>query len=266
MPALTINGANIYYEMHGSGQHLVLICGFTADHLYWLPILHELAKHFQVIIFDNRGIGRTVDDGRSLSAELMAQDVLELMQILGLIKPHILGHSMGGTIAQCIAHTAPNTIDKLVLMSTAAKWRYAMLYGLASLSDMYASNVDFDTIYAAELAWVYGENFLADADNVTSLKQIIMENRYPQSIENQRRQYKVLQKYDGRDNLKNIKAETLIVYGQEDIISLPFESAYIANQIANAKLQSMNCGHAIPMEMPRELSKVLIDFLLAKNR
>jgi pimeloyl-ACP methyl ester carboxylesterase len=261
MPALTINDANIYFEMHGAGQPLVLIAGYTADHLYWMPILNDLAKHFQVIIFDHRGIGRTVDDGRPLSAELMARDVQELIQILGLIKPHIVGHSMGGTIAQCLAHAAPHTIGKLILMATSVKWRYAMLYGLASLSDMYAANVEFDTIYAAELAWVFGEKFLADANNITSLKQIILENRYPQSIENQRRQYKVLEKFDGREYLKNITAESLVIYGKEDILSLPSESEYLASAIAGAKLLGMPCGHALSLEMPRELVKHMVEFL-----
>jgi len=261
MPALTINGANIYYEIHGTGQPLVLICGYTADHLWWTPVLHELARNFQVLIFDNRGIGRTVDDGCALSAELMAQDVIELMQILGFNKPHILGHSMGGTIAQCIAHAMPNEIGKLVLLSTSAKWRYAMLYGLASLSDMYAANVDFDTIYAAELAWVFGERFLADANNIASLKHIILENRYPQSIEDQRRQYKVLEKFDGRKQLATITAETLVVYGKEDIISLPSDSEYLAKEIPHAQLIGMPCGHALNMEMPRELNEHIIRFL-----
>jgi len=261
MPALTINGANIYYEIHGAGQPLVLICGYTADHLWWTPILNELAKQFQVIIFDNRGIGRTTDNGTTLSAELLGQDVLELIHILGLNKPHILGHSMGGTIAQYIAHAAPNTIGKLVLLATSAKWRYAMLYGLASLSDMYAANVDFDTIYAAELAWVFGEKFLTDANNIASLKQIILENRYPQSVENQRRQYRILEKFDGRKYLNSIACASLVIFGEEDIISLPYESAYLATQIPNAKLLGMPCGHAINMEMPRELTQCLIQFL-----
>src|SRR3990167_4083066 len=130
MPNITVNNVNFYYELHGKGQPLVLICGYTADHSYWLPILNALNQHFQVLIFDNPGIGQTTDDGSELSAELIADDIVALTKALNLKKPHILGASMGGTIAQCVASRHPQIVNKLVLLVTSAKWRKAMLLGV----------------------------------------------------------------------------------------------------------------------------------------
>src|SRR3990167_1041902 len=144
MPILNVNNADFYYEIHGNGQPVVLISGYSCDHLAWLPILAGLSKHFQVILFDNRAIGRTVDKGIPLSVELMAQDVIDLAQQLQLNKPHIIGHSMGGTIAPTIAGLYPGEISKVCILASSVKWRPAMLGGLESLLTMRKQNIDFD--------------------------------------------------------------------------------------------------------------------------
>src|SRR3989338_85192 len=113
---MRVNGASIYYEMRGSGHPLILISGYTRDHTLWTPVLEALAARFQVLRFDNRGVGRTQDEGQPLSASLMAEDVRALAKALGLQKPHIIGQSMGGTVAQKLAAAYPDEIGKLVLL------------------------------------------------------------------------------------------------------------------------------------------------------
>ena len=112
MSKIKLNNANFYYELHGKGHPLILIAGYSGDHLVWMPLLENLSKQFQVLLFDNRGVGQTTDDGRPLSAELMAQDVVALADALDLKKPHIVGQSMGGTIAQRVATHHSEKINK----------------------------------------------------------------------------------------------------------------------------------------------------------
>ena len=90
MPIVSVNNANFYYESQGTGEPVILIAGFTCDHLSWQPIVDELSQYFQVVVFDNRGAGQTVDDNKPLSVKLMAADVIALADKLHLKQPHHL--------------------------------------------------------------------------------------------------------------------------------------------------------------------------------
>ena len=261
MPIIKSNGADFYYELHGSGDPVILIAGYACDHLIWMPVLGELSKYYRVLIFDNRGVGQTTDDHRLLSAELMAQDVMALAKQLQFNKPHIVGQSMGGTIAQNVASYYPDDINKLAIVTSSAKWRQAMLRGLKATILMRQQNIDFDLILETLIPQIFGEAFLSNQKTVTAFKKLMLDNPYPQSLIDQVRQFEVLENFDGREQLKQINVPTLIVHGKQDIISLFDESEYMANQIPQAHLITLDCAHGITLEVPQKLTEVLINFL-----
>ncbi len=261
MPHIKLKDANFYYELHGSGYPLILISGYTCDHLVWMPILESLSKKFQVLLFDNRGVGQTTDDNLPLSAELMAQDVISLADHLNLQKPHIIGQSMGGTIAQCVASEYPDKIGKLAILTSVAKWRRAMLDGLKSTLTMRKNNISFDLIFEVLMPWIFGEAFLSDKAGIATFKELMLANPYPQSLEDQIRQFQVLENFDGREQLKKITAETLVVHGMQDIITLLDESAYLVEHIPQAEFASVDAAHAVVLEAPQEVSRLLHEFL-----
>ena len=112
------NGIDLYYELHGSGQPLVLIPGLGYDGWMWHRMIPGLAEHFQVISIDNRGSGQSAKPPGPYSATLLAADVVGLLDNFGLPRAHILGHSMGGFIAQALALDYPERVDKLILSAT----------------------------------------------------------------------------------------------------------------------------------------------------
>ena len=120
MPIARINNIDCYYEIHGNGSPLVLIAGLASDSQSWQPVLGRLTKHFKVIIFDNRGIGRTRYPQESFQISTLAQDTVCLLEHLAIEKADILGHSMGGYIAQEIAIEYPQKVNRLILVSTRA--------------------------------------------------------------------------------------------------------------------------------------------------
>ncbi|NQU18832.1 alpha/beta fold hydrolase, partial [bacterium] len=120
MPTVETNNINCYYEIHGQGRPLVLIAGLGSDSQSWQSVLVELAKHFKVVVFDNRGIGRTKYPQENFDIGTMAQDTVGLIDTLGIERADILGHSMGGYIAQEVAIKHPQRVNKLILASVSA--------------------------------------------------------------------------------------------------------------------------------------------------
>jgi pimeloyl-ACP methyl ester carboxylesterase len=113
---LPVDGIKIGYRQFGHGPDLIMVPGDTAPMSLWLPyLLHPLAAHFRVTIFDNRGVGYSSDDlSRPLTVPLMARDTSGLIEALGLVKPTLVGWSMGGEIGLTLAEQKPELLGALV--------------------------------------------------------------------------------------------------------------------------------------------------------
>ena len=121
MPFATVRDARIYYETHGKGEPLVLVAGFTCNSLVWQEMLPFLTKHFQILIFDNRGSGQTEFSNPSCSIETMAKDTVGLLEALHWKQAYFVGHSMGTAIVQQICLDFPHVVQKGVLCAPFAK-------------------------------------------------------------------------------------------------------------------------------------------------
>lgn len=260
MPKLKINDAEIYYEIHGQGHPVILIPGYGCDHYYWMPILSKLSKHYQVITLDNRGAGQTTDLGEPLSIKLMATDIVELISVLGLNRPHLVGSSMGGMIAQTVASRHPDMIGKLCLTNTTTKCRLAVTKGFRTMLELREKNIDVSILLDGTIPWLFGEHFLKQTFQLNILKKMILENPYFQSSIDQKRQFKALELFDGRKQLKNITAETLVIYGAEDIISLPQEALFLKDNIKHATIERVDGGHTPVLESPENFFNLLLNF------
>lgn len=115
MPTVEVNGINMYYEIHGRGEPILLIMGMGADLTMWGDIIYKLAEKYQVIAFDNRGAGRTDKPDIPYTIEIMAGDTVGLMNRLRIARAHFLGASMGSCIAQTVAANYPERVKGLIL-------------------------------------------------------------------------------------------------------------------------------------------------------
>jgi 3-oxoadipate enol-lactonase len=142
MAYVKVNDIQMYYEIHGEGEPLVLIIGLATDISEWDGIIRWLAQKYKVLAFDNRGVGRTDKPDTPYSIEMMAHDTAGLMQTLGITQAHILGISMGGRIALALALRYPTSVKKLVLVSTSARsiknWR-RHFFGMLSSAPIFRS-------------------------------------------------------------------------------------------------------------------------------
>ncbi len=137
MPTVQVNGLSMYYEIHGEGSPLILITGFGSEVTEYNAIVRPLAKHRKVVIFDNRGAGRTDRPDSPFSISTMADDAAGLMTALGIERADVLGISMGGRIALVLTLRYPAKVNRLVLASTAARrphlsrlWPISYLFSL----------------------------------------------------------------------------------------------------------------------------------------
>lgn len=118
MPTLESNGITIYYEIEGKGEPLVLIAGLGYGLWQWHKVVPGLARHFTVVTFDNRGVGQTDKPAGPYSARMLADDTAGLIRALNIAPAIVMGHSMGGFVAQELALSYPELVSKLVLAST----------------------------------------------------------------------------------------------------------------------------------------------------
>jgi aminoacrylate hydrolase len=118
VPLLTLPDAEIYYELTGESSPVLFIQGVGVAGSGWLPQTDDLSTDFACLAFDNRGIGRSRSTTAMLSISQMAGDALALMDAMGFQSAHVVGHSMGGVIAQQLALTAPQRVKSLSLLCT----------------------------------------------------------------------------------------------------------------------------------------------------
>jgi pimeloyl-ACP methyl ester carboxylesterase len=256
------NGIAVAYQDLGSGFPLILINGFASTMDMWNPpVLAALAGHFRVIIFDNRGTGYTSDAGTPFSIPLFAQDTLALMDALSIHRAHILGHSMGASIAQELVLAHPDRADRLVLVSgtCGGDRMVAMRQEIwETLADKSGTGLDlanrmFSVLFPKE--WLSGHDpwqYCPDVSETTS-------------GESTAKQADALSSWPGTyERLPGIRSPTLVVTGTEDVVIPPANAITLAERIPGARLvQFPGAGHGLMYQCPHEFSRIVTGFLTA---
>jgi pimeloyl-ACP methyl ester carboxylesterase len=257
MTIARLNGININYKVEGQGEPLVMIMGFTAGRIGWMPQIRFFKKYYRVVTFDNRGAGKSDRPPGPYSTRIMADDTVKLMDLLKIEKAHIMGLSMGGMIAQELAINYPQRVIKLVLASTYARQdetsgdtlelaKFPELTPEKKASAMIdlAFNKPFFRFIVGFLARVQ-TRFTGDSGRV--------------GIE---AQSEACLKHDTLERLSSITAPTLVIVGTGDRIIEPVSSEVIAGRIPNAKLVKVEgASHYFSFEMKNVFNREVLDFL-----
>ena len=266
MPKAKMNEINIYYEVHGRGEPLVLIQGLGGPGAGWFFQIRAFKKHYQVITFDNRGIGKTDKSSGPYTIKTMADDTIGLMDYLGIHKAHILGVSLGGMVAQEIAIGYPERVRKLVLACTST--------GEGEITNIHpdmlraigikegSTAVDFRSVdFAKSMSAIISLAF-----NGRLYKMLLMpiSKVYMKfgGVGGYLEQMEAIVGHSTIDRLHLIEAPTLVITGVEDRIVSPHSSEVIASQIPNAKLVEVKGGsHAFFIEMRGRFNGEVLGFL-----
>ena len=264
MATIQANGIDIYYEEHGSGDPLLLIMGWGGNAASWRPQLSGLAERFRVIVFDNRGVGRTSAPDRPYSIPQMAHDTVELLDALEIPRAHVFGISMGGMIAQEMAIEHPGRIDKLILGCTTPGGNRAA--GVARLhSDVSAfreQNGQHDLEWFSEfLLRLWTQE--AMTKSATEMQDFVFSLiRFPPTTHGLTHQAAAVLEHDTHDRLSAIVHETLVMTGDDDLLIDPQNSVILAKKIPNAQLLVFEgLRHAFHLEKPKLTNRAIIEFL-----
>lgn len=253
---------DLYYEVHGQGQPLVLIPGFATGLWIWYEQIPELSKHYKTIIFDNRGVGRSDKATYPYSFEKMAEDIVNLLDLLKIKKAHILGASMGGFIAQTLALHYPEKVSSLILCCTSFGGKNHVSPSTETLLAMSSfQDPNSEERVRKNLAFAFAEDFqIANPKEIEKITQLRLAN--PILGQAYLSQLQSAMTFDVQQELENIKVPTLIVTGDQDLI-VPAQNSYnLAHKIKNSKLVVINgAGHSVFIESPAMFNQSVIDFL-----
>lgn len=262
MPYVISQGITLHYQEHGTGPALVLLAGLACHQQTWSLILSGLASEFRVIVLDNRGVGQSTQQCGTYTLETMAQDVHQLLNHLRLEQVFVVGHSMGGMVAQAVAHHYPERIKAMVLASTAAKLPPHAAMLLQTSVKLLESPLALELLINNTLPWLYADNFLMDRHRVMHEVQAIAHDPTPQSPAAYAEQVHALTAFDYTAVIDHQPPQTLIVTGADDVlIPEKITQRQLQTRFSQAQWISLtDCGHMPQREQPEKLAASLRAF------
>jgi len=251
----------LYWESHGEGPPLILSAGLGGSGNYWLPNLPALAADHRVILYDHRGTGRS-DRGlpETVTVEQMGDDILALIDGLGLERPTIVGHAAGGVAALAAALKAPDQIGGLILVNAWAKLdpHFARCFE-ARLELLRHSGpsayIRAQPIFLFPANWISENAERLAAEDEHHLAHFAGAEAYEKRIA-------ALAAFDIDAKLSQISARTLALAAEDDMLVPSNCSRRLAEGINGAELAMMGWGgHGCNVTDPGGFNARVLDFL-----
>jgi pimeloyl-ACP methyl ester carboxylesterase len=273
MPKVKVNGAELFYQLTGSGDHLMHVPGAVVAHDGYAAVTPEMAKHFTVLDFDPRGYGLSDRPKQRYTFDVWADDMVGLLDALRIERTHVHGGSMGSSLAVHYAAKYPERVNGLILSGVTAKsdfmsklqfeiWKdLARAYGTGSVELAYAlASESFSRAFmdgpqggmptVEGLAQAAGRN--VDVDVLSDACDALID-------------------IDVTSELAKITAPTLVIVGDGDILTPAVQGPsgaggrYVYDHLVNAAVREFvvikNAGHANLMDNPRDSNRVAVGFL-----
>jgi pimeloyl-ACP methyl ester carboxylesterase len=265
MPKVKTNNIELFYEIHGAGKPLVLISGLGYSSWQWHKMVPLLAEHFQVITFDNRGVGQSDKPAGPYTAQMLAQDTVGLLDALKIEKAVIVGHSMGGFIAQAMALDFPQRVEKLILCSTNFGGPNHVPVTPEAMKVLSDVSSDPLTRFTNGLKVSTAPGW---SEKNNEMIQEWIKWRVANPIEPAPYQAQMaiglglLAEAAAFENkLSRLNVPTLILFGAHDKVVPPANADLLAQKIADSTVLIFpDAGHFFPIEIPEAASHAITDF------
>jgi 3-oxoadipate enol-lactonase len=252
----------IAWERHGAGPPVLLIHGLGYARWGWEPVLPALAQRFDVLLFDNRGIGESDAPTGPYSAAEMAADATQVLDEAAVERAHVVGTSLGGMIAQELALAHPDRVDHLVLACTMPGGPSAYPMPEATVRLM----AEVSGLEPAVALRRFVENALAPATVAArpELVEQIMGHRLrtAQPAAAWAAQAAAGATFDAYDRLGSLRGPVLVQHGSEDVVVDPRNGELLVDLLPDARLERFpRCGHLFFWEEPERFVSSVASFL-----
>jgi len=245
MPTVPIGDAEIYCEDTGRGEPLLLVPGLSGRGSFWASQVADFSRDFRVVVHDHRGTGRSTHSRIRYSVEQMADDVLRLMDTLGIDGAHLVGHSTGGAIGQVLALEHSGRLRSLVLSATWAgpdpyfRRLFESRKGVL-LSQGLEAYLRASALFMSPPVWISANDALLEAQHAAALAEAAPVEVTASRID-------AILRHDRRAQLTEIRVPTLVIVAQDDMITPRFYSDELASRVPGAKLVVLDAGgHGAP--------------------
>ena len=263
MPVVQANGIDMYYEVQGEGEPLVLLPYLAADQACYAFQVPDYARHFSCYTVDLRGAGLSGKPEGEYTTELLADDVAAFMQAAGIQSAHVTGLSLGAAVGMWLAARHPAQVKSLslhsawdatdpFLRSVVATWRI-MAGGLGSVTEMVIAGI-FPWCFTPEL-------YAARPEYIDSLADFVRSRPMP-PVDAFLRQSGAVLAHDATAALGHIEAPTFITFGEHDMPTSTRFAGPLSEGIAGSELIVFaDCAHAPIYEITEEFNRRTLDFL-----
>lgn len=263
------DGNKLHYTTRGNGAPLALIMGFSGQGRDWgEPLLGLLERQFKLLVIDNRGTGQSDKPDDPITLVDLAADAASVLDHADLSRAHMFGVSMGGMIAQKFALNFPDRLRGLVLGCTNCGASHSvqpppevvmvlMPDPELSLEENRRRSMSVacsKSYFESERGQAFIARMFAEATNITPMHTF-------------NRQMEAITQFDSFDRLAEIKAPTLVLSGDADLL-VPLRNSEILNeQITGSRLHILKgAGHMFPWETPEEAAAAVTTFLEGVDR
>lgn len=257
MPVATVNQQQLYYEIHGSGEPVILLHGLGSSCQDWSSQTKVLQSNYQVIAVDLRGHGQSSKPSGPYTIKALAQDIECFLDTLGIQQCHIIGISMGGMIAFQLAVDHPDRLWSFTAINSGPhlvvdSWKMHVLIKqrllVTQLFGMRATG------------WLIMRKLFPKPQQ-QALRQSGIEKWAKNNKAAYLSAFKALINWSVEALLNNIKCPVLILASDHDYTPISMKAAY-CQQIPNATLVVIeNSGHASPLDQPEQVNQALLHFL-----
>lgn len=261
MPDLTLtDGESLHYDVQGDGPPLLLVSGLNGVGSFWAPHVAALSERFKVVLHDHRGTGRSSPSRIDYAVEQMADDVVQLMDHLAIERADLIGHSTGGAIGQTIALDRPDRLNRLVLSAT---WTVADAYfrRLFAVRSAILKAMGAEAYVRSNALFMNPPDWLRDHAPEVEKQEAQAIAGFPDP-EIMLSRIAAILRFDRREALGQIKAPTLVIGAEDDLVTPGYYSEALGRLIPGAKTVMLpRGGHFFPVTEADAFRAHVLDFL-----
>jgi 3-oxoadipate enol-lactonase len=264
VPYAELDARRLSFVRRGSGEPLLLIMGMAGHVGLWSePFLSDLERDFDIVAFDNRGIGQSTDVPGQWTIADLAEDAAAILDAVGWDTAHVMGISLGGMIAQELVLQHPERVRRLVLGCSYSGGAGSSLLATGPLRMMEAANSgDAERAFRAGYEVNLSPAYVAEEANWSVFRRIAGSVVVPVPVV--MRQAQAAFVHDASTRLPSVTAPTLVIAGTADQMLVPENSELIASLIPSARLLSFDgVGHLFWWERPAETAAAVREHLLS---